>query len=81
MTYHIGRAAGDPDGISIAPALATAAAVILALYCEALLGAKSPKRTTAWPTTATTTATSTSMRRCFLGTCVCLSRRYVTTED
>jgi hypothetical protein len=32
--------AGDPDGISIAPALATAAAVILALSCEALPGAK-----------------------------------------
>jgi hypothetical protein len=46
--YDSGRLAAGSDGISIAPALDTTAAVIilaLRLPCEPLSGPKSPKRT------------------------------------
>jgi hypothetical protein len=55
------RSARDADGTSIAPALDTAAAVIiLALppYCELVSGPKSLNRMPAVPATATNTATS-----------------------
>jgi len=55
------RPAGGADGTSIAPALATAAAVVilaLPLPCEAVSGPKSLNRMTAVPTTATNAATS-----------------------
>jgi hypothetical protein len=47
--YDSGRLAAGSDGISIAPALDTTAAVIilaLRLSCEPLPGPKSPRRTT-----------------------------------
>jgi hypothetical protein len=55
-----------PAGISIAPALATAAAVFMVLLPEPLLGPKSFKRMAAWPTMATMMAMTTGdilMRR------------------
>ena len=62
--------AGGSDGITIAPALDTAAAVIipLPLPCESLPGPKSLKRIAAVPTTATIAATITGIkpRRSFL---------------
>jgi len=72
MPHHTRSPAGELDGVSIARALATAAAVILALSCEGWSGPKSPNRTTAWPTTATTIAANTSLRRSFARACICL---------
>ena len=63
------RPAGGFDGISIAPALATAAAVIMLarpLPCESLLGPKSLKRTTAVLTIATIAVTITGFKRILL---------------
>jgi hypothetical protein len=63
------------DGIWIAPALDTAAAVIilaLPLPSESLPGPKSLKRMTAVPTTATKAVTSTGT---FLWGCICLSHK------
>jgi hypothetical protein len=55
------QTAGYPDGISIAPALDTAAAVIalaLSATCGSVAGLKLLKRITAVPTTATNAVTS-----------------------
>jgi hypothetical protein len=62
------RPAGS-DGISIAPALDTVAAVPLPLPCESLAGPKSLERIAAVPATATVVAIITgtkSPRRSFL---------------
>src|ERR1700730_11940112 len=58
---HSDRPAGSADGTSIAPALDTAAAVIilaLPLYCELVSGPKSLNRMPAMPTTATNAVAS-----------------------
>jgi hypothetical protein len=58
----VDRPAGGCDGIWIAPALDTAAAVIILALpppCESLPGPKSLKRMTAVPTTATKAVAST----------------------
>ena len=72
MAYDTARPAGGSDGISIAPALDTAAAVLaLPLPCESSLGPKSSKRIPAVHTIAIITADITgidSLR-------ICLSRR------
>jgi hypothetical protein len=59
---------GSFDGISMAPALDTAAAVIIlavALSCEALLGPKSSKRIPAVLAIATITVTVAGLRAAF----------------
>jgi hypothetical protein len=72
MAYGTGRPAGGSDGISIAPALDTAAAVLaLPLPCESLLGPKSLKRIPAVHTIATIAATITGIKLLR----ICLSRR------
>ena len=58
---HTDRPAGSADGTSIAPALDTAAAVIilaLPLYCELVSGPKSLNRMPAVPASATNAVAS-----------------------
>jgi hypothetical protein len=64
---HANRPAGGADRTSMAPVLATAAAVIilaLPLSCEAVSGPKSLNRMPAVPATATNAATSTGAFLC-----------------
>src|SRR5580692_8676584 len=59
---HTGRPAGSADGTSMAPAFATAAAVIILaspLSCEAVSRPKSLNRMPVVPATATNAATNT----------------------
>jgi hypothetical protein len=73
--------AGGSDGITVAPALDAAAAVIIPspLPCESLPRPKSLRRIAAVPTTATIAATITGIkpRRSFLWACICLSGQSV----
>ena len=65
---EVGGLTKGSEGVSIAPALATAAAVIIlavALSCEVLLGPKSSKRIPAVLAIATITATITGLRVTF----------------